>query len=89
MNEHTTPTNDSQNHHLVGVRMAADQGRAPEEVLADAWRQYFSTRVDELNENVLRARDELRSGETDVLVPEENSDVDRWAEEAAERLRRG
>ncbi len=23
MNEHTTPTNDSPNHHLVGVRMAA------------------------------------------------------------------
>lgn len=71
------------------VRLAADEGRMPEEVLADAWRQYFSTRVDELNENVLRVRDKLRSGETDVLAPEEDPDVDRWAEEAAERLRGG
>lgn len=66
--------------------LAAEQGRSPRELLADAWRAYFESHMTELNTAVAEAHRQLQvsgSGSGEVDEP----DVAAWADAAAARMR--
>jgi hypothetical protein len=65
--------------------LAKRQGVAPEEAVAQAWREYFARHRGELQQDFDRIGKMLRSGDTDGLVDYTVDDIDERAERAARR----
>jgi hypothetical protein len=66
---------------------AAEQGRSPNAVLADAWRAYFESHIGVLNAGVASARVALDAGNRSPDQEPSGSELDQWADAAATRLR--
>lgn len=61
---------------LHGAKAIASlQGRTVNEVLVDAWRQYFDTHRDEIAAGVEHAAQLLRAGDIEGLVAHANRDA--------------
>lgn len=63
--------------------LAKRQGITPEEVVAQAWREYFGRHRKELQGEFERIGEIIRSGDTESLVEYTMSDIDERAERAA------
>jgi len=66
---------------------AAQQGRSPNDVLAEAWRAYFESHIGELNAAVAAARVALDEDTAESDEEPEESALNAWADAAAARLR--
>lgn len=69
------------------MAFATAQGRPPNDVLADAWRDYFESHIDELNAAVAAARATLDEGSASSEEEPQDSALDAWADASAARLR--
>jgi hypothetical protein len=67
------------------VALADRQGLTPEEVVAQAWSEYFARHREELQEEFERIGKMIRSGDTQALVEYTTSDIEERAERAAKR----
>jgi len=65
--------------------LAERQGLTPEEVVAQAWSEYFARHRKELQEEFERVGEMIRSGDADTLVDYATGDIDERAKRAAER----
>jgi hypothetical protein len=70
------------------VTLAERQGVTPEEVVAQAWSEYFARHRQELQGEFDRIGEMIRSGDTEALVDYTASDIDERADRAAGRPRR-
>jgi hypothetical protein len=67
------------------VALAERQGLTPEEVVAQAWSEYFARHREELREEFERVGKMIRSGDTQALVEYTTGDIDERATRAAGR----
>lgn len=64
------------------LQLAREQGKAPEQVLAEAWKAYFSENREAMQRELNKVREIIRSGNTEALVNYTTPDLDMRAEEA-------
>ncbi len=67
--------------------LAVQQGRSPNVVLAEAWRMYLESHIDELNAAVAVARLELDQADASPEGHIDEPALDAWADAAAARMR--
>lgn len=67
--------------------LAAQQGRNPSDVLAEAWRMYFERHIGDLNAAVAMARVGLDTPDASLPEGTDEAELDTWAEAAAARMR--
>lgn len=69
--------------------LAVQQGRSPNAVLAEAWRMYLESHIDELNAAVAVARLELDQADASPEGHSDEPELDAWAAAAAAAMRDG